>query len=283
MPAPRPIVLGCLGRCLGILIDPEDEHASAAAARAAFMKGLVLVCYDHCIDHENARRYVVADFESDQFKLGHETGEAVARAIGPPRKGARATMVGILRYCRTDGCFARVKGFRTALDEAGVDWRQAASYLREAGGTSQQRATAMLQDHSDITVAWSANEEGTEGLVTAVRAFRREGRVQGRVKVWGTDISPNIADMLLHGDSVLQAVTAQEPCRMGYRAMSTLIAALRPLRRERPEAGSHHTGIKFFERTDPGPIQRYLAEHPRPKVGQGTELVAASCPAETSP
>jgi hypothetical protein len=34
----------------GILIDPEAEHASVPAARIAFRKGLVLVCYDHCID-----------------------------------------------------------------------------------------------------------------------------------------------------------------------------------------------------------------------------------------
>jgi sugar transport system substrate-binding protein len=220
---------------------------------------------------------VVADFESDQFELGHETGEAVARAIGPPQKGAQATAVGILRYCRSDGCFARVKGFRTALDEAGINWRQAASYLRTPGDTSQKLATAMLRDHSDITVAWSANEEGTEGLFNAVRDLG----LKAKVKVWGTDISPNIAGLLLDGDSVLQAVTAQQPCEMGYRAMSTLIAALRPLGREKPKTGSQHTGIEFFDRTDPKPIQRYLAEHPL-EVKQGTGPAPATCPELTS-
>jgi sugar transport system substrate-binding protein len=241
----------------GVLIDPVDEYRSAAETRAAFMAGLVLVCFDNCVDHEDARRYVAADFESDQFELGRETGEAVARSLGSPRQGASTAGVGILRYCKTGSCFARVKGFRTALDEAGVDWAQAASYIREAGDTSLKRATAMLSDYPEITVAWSANEEGTEGLVTAVRKLGR----QGQVKVWGTDISPNIASMLLDDDSILQAVTAQEPWKMGYRAMSTLIAALR---RGRPEAGSHHVDIQIFERADRGPIERYQAGHRPP-------------------
>ncbi|HVT14556.1 MAG TPA: pentapeptide repeat-containing protein [Thermoanaerobaculia bacterium] len=239
----------------GILIVPLEKYGSAPEMRVAFGKGLVLVCYDHCIDPEDARRYVTADFESDQFELGKETGEAVAQALGSPRQGTPTPGVGILRYCKSEGCFVRVKGFRTALDEAGVDWVQAASYLREAGDTSLKRATAMLNDHPEITVAWSANEEGTEGLVKAVRSLRR----QGQVKVWGTDISPTIASMLLDRDSILQAVTAQEPWKMGYRAMSTLIAALR---RETPETGSHHTDIQFFERTERRPIERYQAKHP---------------------
>jgi uncharacterized protein YjbI with pentapeptide repeats/ABC-type sugar transport system substrate-binding protein len=243
----------------GILIDPEDRYGSTPEAYDAFMAGRVVVCYDHCIDDDAARAYVAADVESDQFELGRRTGEAVARWIGPPHQGAQPTAVGILRYCETDGCFARVKGFRTALDDAHVNWTQAASYHREGGDTSLTRARAMLREPSgsDITVAWSASESGTEGLVNAVRA---EGR-QGKVKVWGTDICPNIAKMLLDSDSILQAVTGQQPKQMGYLAMSALIAALR---RERLGTDPHHTDLEFFERTDPGPIERYRAAHPSP-------------------
>jgi sugar transport system substrate-binding protein len=243
----------------GILIDPEDRYVSALGVRDAFMAGLVVVCYDHCIDDEAARAYVTADFESDQFELGRETGKAVARWIGPPHQGAKPPAVGISRYCETDGCNDRLMGFRTALDAAQAHWTMATSYSRQGHETSLELATAMLRDHPEISVAWSANESGTEGLVNAVRALGR----QGKVKVWGTDISPNIAKVLLAPDSTLQAVTGEQPKQMGYLAMSALIAALR---RETPDTGPHHTDLELFERSDHGPIERYRATHPMPSA-----------------
>lgn len=240
----------------GILIDPEEEHKSVDEARDAFNQGLVVVCYDQCIDDEHRRAYIAGDFESDQFQIGRETGKAVARWIA--QQPARTTEVGILRYCETDGCFARVKGFRAALDDAGVKWAQAASSHRDGDKTSLVVATEMLGEHPEITVAWSANEGGTESLVTAVRARRRVGQSMA-VKVWGTDISPEIARMLLDSDSILQAVTGQEPREMGNLGMSRLIAALQ---RKKYEASALRTHLHLFERGRPEAIESYLAHLP---------------------
>ena len=131
--------------------------------------------------------------------------------------------MGIFRSCAFEGCYERVNGFRRALDESGLPWREVAYYSRRPGETPLAAVTSLLTLHRDLQVLWASNESGTQAAVEAVRTLG----LAGRVRVLGTDLSPALEAMLGDRDGVLLAVTAQRPEEMGYRAASAALAALR--------------------------------------------------------
>ena len=246
-----------------IVMVPQDEHRSAPVVRAAFAAGVVVVCYDHCLDAAHAERLVAANYESDQLALGQESGRALARwLLHQPRAVRDGARVGILKACDFEGCYWRVAGFRAGLDEAGIAWTEAAYRTKGERESCARAAAELLREHPEVELFWSANECGTEHLVGAVRASGRAGRV----RVWGTDVSPRLAEMLLAPDEVLQAVTGQTPREMGFRAVEAALAALRgrtaPFRTELVP----HELFRHGSRE----ARRYVEEHPlQPKVASG--------------
>ena len=70
---------------------------------------------------------------------------------------------------------------------------------------------------------WAANEGGTVGAVAAVRNADKAGKVV----VFGTDISEEIANALLSKDNILQAVTGQKPVEMGAKAIDAAVRAMK--------------------------------------------------------
>jgi ABC-type sugar transport system substrate-binding protein len=240
----------------GIVLVPQDERRSVPVLRRAYDAGLVVVTYDHSLNPVDAPRLLAGNYESDQFELGRQTGKAVARWLKRRPGGPGPREVGILKYCDFEGCYRRVEGFRAALDESGVRWREAGYRNRRGRESSAEAAAGLLADHPGLGVLWAANESGTESLVEAVRA-RRLG---GRVRVWGTDISPHLAAMLAADDGILQAVTGQRPDEMGYQAVSM---ALESLKGRAPAFESRMVPLQPFNRDDPGQVQEYLEAHPR--------------------
>jgi ABC-type sugar transport system substrate-binding protein len=240
--------------------------------RRAFDAGLVLVTYDHSLNPADAPRLLAANYESDQLEIGRQTGKAVARWLKRQPDGPGSREVGILKYCEFEGCYRRVEGFRAALDQSGVRWREAGYRNRRGNESSAEAAAGLLADHPGLAVLWSANENGTESLVAAVRA-RRSG---GRVRVWGTDISPGLAAMLAADDGILQGVTGQRPDEMGYQAVAM---ALESLKGRAPAFESKMVPLQRFNRDDPGQVREYLEAHGRaagPQVpeDEGTGAVA---------
>ena len=55
--------------------------------------------------------------------------------------------------------------------------------------------------------------------------MRNAGK-EGKIFVFGTDGSEQLASFLLSPDNVLQAVTAQKPYDMGSKAVETALAAI---------------------------------------------------------
>ncbi len=76
-------------------------------------------------------------------------------------------------------------------------------------------ASDMLTANPDIKVIYSANEGGTIGAVQAVK----KAGLEGKVFVFGTDGSEQLANMLLDKDNVLQATTAQQPLEVGKQVI----------------------------------------------------------------
>lgn len=80
----------------------------------------------------------------------------------------------------------------------------------------------ILTANPDLDIIRAAKEGGIVGAVVAVK----NACATGRIVVFGTDMSGQLADFLLADDNVLQAVTGQKPLQIGSMAIGTAVDAL---------------------------------------------------------
>lgn len=201
-------------------------------------------------DEAAAERLIVAAYESDQRALGEETGRFLAQQL--KRRGGAEAAVAVYRSCAFEGCYRRVEGFRAAMDAAGVAWREVGYRIRLDHETAEEAALDLLRRHPEARVLWAANESGTLGLVHVARALGLAGQAQ----IFGTDSSRELAEMLLHEDNLLQAVTSQRPYEMGYRAATAAAEVL--LRRAPPDHTLHTVEHRLLHRGRPEEVRALL-------------------------
>ncbi len=237
-----------------IVITPESTEASVAAIRQAHDAGIRVVCFNTCINPADAARYVSAHYETDQASLGYQTGEYLAGWWAEHMPGQEIRL-GILQCERFENCKRRGEGFRKALNDKKVAWKEIAvqeGWMPDEGSTA---AEGMLQSDPGINLLWSENEGGTVGEVVAVRSMNQAGKVF----VFGTDMSPQLAEMLIHPENILQAVTGQSPREMGSAAVRAAVASAKG----QPGDSYHVVPNAFYSRSKPAEVQKYLQEYNR--------------------
>jgi sugar transport system substrate-binding protein len=200
-----------------IVISPLSARASVNALAHARERGIAVITYNTTIEKDIPASFI----ESDQVELGASTGRA-ARAYIDSLLGGKAS-VALLGFQsqapeiykqRHDGFVQEIMKHRGVTVVAEQDAWLAEQAVKKAGD--------ILTAHPDVNIIWSANEGGTVGAVMAVK---NSGRA-GRVAVFGTDASDQLADFLLADDGVLQAVTGQQPFLIGTRSVEAAMAAI---------------------------------------------------------
>ena len=201
-----------------ICVAPLNPKSSIPAIQRAADAGIKVVTFDAYV----ASDVPVSSIRSDQSALGALTG-AEARKHIQARLGGKAR-VAIISYVtllaeparqRTDGFINEIR----ALPGVQIVTRQDAWLAPKAADVVADILTA----YPDINLIWAANEGGTVGAVTAVRASGKAGKVV----VFGTDISTQMADFLLADDNILLAVTGQKPYEIGSLAVASAVKAVR--------------------------------------------------------
>ena len=200
-----------------ILISPFNAVGSIDALKRASDKGIRIIAYNVSID----KGFESANIESSQFELGASTGKAFAQYVRDKLGGkAKIALIGFVSNLPEQGG-ARLNGFKSALKDLPGVAVVAEQDAWEAGRAATVVESVLLA-HPDIDVVWAANEGGTVGAVTAVKSAGKAGKVV----VFGTDMSEQLADFLLADDSVLQAITGQKPFEMGSLAVETAVKIL---------------------------------------------------------
>ena len=74
-----------------------------------------------------------------------------------------------------------------------------------------------------VTIVYAANEGGTVGAVMAVKNAGKAGKVA----VFGTDTSEQLADFLLDDSNILHAITGQRPFEIGSMAVEAAVKVLK--------------------------------------------------------
>ena len=74
-----------------------------------------------------------------------------------------------------------------------------------------------------VTIVYAANEGGTVGAVMAVKNAGKAGKVA----VFGTDTSEQLADFLLDDSNILHAITGQRPFEIGSMAVEAAVKVVK--------------------------------------------------------
>jgi len=192
-----------------IVVAPLSADGSVLALKKARAAGIDVVTYGTSANGDVAQAAVT----SSDRDIGIGTGKAAAELL-KTLGGGKKVKIGTLAFKSqlAEQSNARVDGFLSAVtDQVEVVAQQDAWLAEKALAV----ASDMLTANPDIRIIYAANEGGTIGAVQAVK----KAGLAGKVFVFGTDGSEQLANMLLDPDNVLQATTAQQPLEVGRLAV----------------------------------------------------------------
>ncbi len=230
-----------------IVIAPISAKASVRALQRANDKGVKIVLYGTHLD----ATFPVAFIGTSDSDIGQGTGKIAAAFIKSKLGGKANVAILAFRSQLAEQSDARTNGFLQAAQQGAalnIVARQDAWLAEKAVSVASDVLTA----HPEINVIYAANEGGTVG---AVQAVRRAGK-QGKVFVFGTDGSEQLANFLLDPDGVLIATTAQQPAKVGADAVDTALAAIAG----KPVEKQVMVPALPLSRNDKAAVQAYLAD-----------------------
>lgn len=191
-----------------IVVAPLSADASVPALKKARAAGITVVTYGTSANGDVAQAMV----SSSDRDIGIGTGKAAGEFL--KTLGSGKVKIGVLAFKAQlpEQSNARVEGFLSVISGQVDVVAQQDAWLAEK---ALAVASDMLTANPEIRVIYAANEGGTIGAVQAVK----KAGLEGKVFVFGTDGSEQLANMLLNSDNVLQATTAQQPLEVGQRAV----------------------------------------------------------------
>ncbi len=198
----------------GILLAPLDHRALARPVQAAKDADIPVLIFDSALDGTAGEDFL-AFVATDNSLGGKIAGEALVERLGEDGKAV------LLRYlvgsASTD---ERETAFLEVCREAGVEVLVDNRYAGATVGDTKTTVLNMLEPIRAADAVFASNESATHGMLLALR---QEGLLEDLVFV-GFDASPPLVEALDAGE--LDALVVQDPRRMGYLAVQTMVAHL---------------------------------------------------------
>jgi len=231
-----------------IVITALHPSNSAAALERARAKGITVIAVGSSVDKAG----VVQSFKKSSDKdIGLSTGTEAARFIQEKLDGKANVAILAFKSMLPGQSNDRTGGF---LENAGKGTQ--IKVVAEQDAWLPEKAVAVagevLSRHPEINVIYAANEGGTVGAMQAVKNAGKEGKVF----VFGTDGSEQLARGLLANDNVLQATTAQQPFVVGRSGVRDALTVLQGKAVKAEET----IPVKLLARADKNIVQAFLKE-----------------------
>ena len=198
----------------GILLAPLDSQALVNPVRSAVKAGVPVVVFDSDLKSDQQVSFVA----TDNFQGGRIAGEHLAKLIGGKGK------VILLRYqVGSASTEAREGGFLDALkSHPSIRLVSSDQYAGPTRETAYQASQNLLNRHGqEVDAIFCPNETSTIAMTMALREI---GRAGGKVKMVGFDSGSQSVSDLRRGD--VQALVVQDPMKMGYLGVKTLVSHL---------------------------------------------------------
>jgi ribose transport system substrate-binding protein len=203
----------------GIVLAPLDESALQGPVADAKARNIPVVIFDSGLKGNDYVSFVA----TDNIKGGELGGERLAEAMNGKGK------VILLRYAEGhDSTAKREQGFLDAIKKHnGIEIVSSNQYVGADVEGAYKRAEAILSSYKKpdgslgIDGIFTPNESST---FATLRVLQDNGWA-GKVKFVGFDSSENMVKGLR--DGVLDGLVVQDPVKMGYLAVKTMVAHIR--------------------------------------------------------
>jgi ribose transport system substrate-binding protein len=199
----------------GIVLAPLDSQALVRPVRDAKRAGIPTVIFDSALDSPDD---VVSYVATDNLKGGQLAADAMAAALGDQGK------VVLLRYNQgSESTLQREEGFLQQMQQhPGLTVLSSDQY---AGTTTEQalnKAQQMFNRYGEeIDGIFAVCEPNADGVLRALE----DGQRAKKVAFVGFDPSERLRQAL--AEDRMSAIILQDPVKMGYEAVRTIVNHLR--------------------------------------------------------
>ncbi|HXX93456.1 MAG TPA: substrate-binding domain-containing protein [Planctomycetota bacterium] len=209
----------------GICLAPLDDAALRKPVSAAVAKKIPVVIFDSGLKSEDYVSFVA----TDNYKGGQYAGEHLAKLLGGHGR------VALLRYMEGSASTAeREQGFLDAIRkhpkiEIVSENQYAGATIDTAQKASENLVASLRTPEGGLRIdgLFCPNESSAIGMLLVLR----NAKLTGSVKFIGFDSAEKILAALKSGE--MQGTVVQNPVKMGYLAVKTLVDHLkgRPVER----------------------------------------------------
>jgi ribose transport system substrate-binding protein len=225
-----------------LIIPPLDKQGTIASAKRAKAKGIMVVEYDTQLADKSIASHSIG---VDSFELASAVGKEMHDYIEKQLKGTAS--IGLISLPPMNANSApRRDGMMKAL--ADVKLKVIAEV---SGSTPEQGANGLeniLQRDPHTQIVWASNAGTVAGAAVAATRSKADARL------YGIDMSQELANMLLDPKSNLAAVADQQPYRVGYLAVETAVKAKRGSTEQRYVL----VPAKLYTKENPQDVKQYL-------------------------
>jgi ribose transport system substrate-binding protein len=209
----------------GIVLAPTNVDALVRPVDSAASRGVPVVLIDSTLNSDQPISVVA----TDNYAAGRQAAEALIDAIGDERPhGGKVIM---LRFLEGSGSTeSREQGFIDRIEEADGLSVVESVYTKGAGSTTDaaDTADALLRRYTQdnalaVDGIFASNQPTAIGMLRKLEQFRASG-VDVEVPYVGFDAH----EVLLAGirDGQINALVVQDPKRMGYLGVATMVRHL---------------------------------------------------------
>lgn len=236
-----------------IVITPVDDKASIPALKAAKERGIKVIIYNTGLADKSIYE---ASYMTSAEELGSSTGK-VAKEFIQKNYGTQPVQIAVLQFKtvapvqsagRVGGFTSEIKALKNVKIVADQD-----AWLTDMGVS---KGATIITANPNLNIIYAANEGGTIGATLAVKNANK----QGKIFVFGTDGSPQIAELLMSSDNILQAATSQSPYLMGKLSAE---AAVKVLNGEKITQKDNNVPTVLLSRDNPQGIKAFNEEATR--------------------
>jgi ribose transport system substrate-binding protein len=203
----------------GIVLAPLDEAALVGPVSSAQKAKIPVVIIDSGLKGEDYVSFVA----TDNYKGGRLGGEHLAKLLGGKGK------VVLLRYSEgSDSTNKREQGFLDVMKEnPGIEVVSSNQYGGADVEGAYKKGEAMLSTYKKPDGSLSIDGIFTPNESTAFAMLRvlQDNGWAGKVRFVGFDASENLVKGLR--DGAIQGLVLQDPVRMGYLGVKTMVAHLK--------------------------------------------------------
>ncbi|MEK3935557.1 substrate-binding domain-containing protein [Sporosarcina sp. FSL W7-1349] len=229
-----------------IVMSAIDSSSSTQAIKRALEKDVTVINYNTNVDEEVMKYFVGID----NFELGAQAGKILVDYVNEHLNGE--AKLGMVTLSMFEVGKDRERGFLSEVEKApGIEIVS----KQDANGPENGMSVAetMIQANPDMNVMWAANGGTTMGVVQGIIS---KG-LQEKIKFFGTDMDVQTGNALLDSTNPYQAVSTQDPEKIGYQSVE---AAVQVLQGEEVES-EIIVDLDVFTKDDKEKVQQYVEKY----------------------